>query len=334
MSKKVFITGGTGFVGSYIIKALIEKGYAVRAMRRSAKLPFYIPKEIFDRVEWVDGDILDVMAIEEAMEGVDTIIHSAAIVSFIKKDRKQMYKINVEGTANMVNMAIEKNINRFVYISSVAALGRTAHGGHVNEDKKWEESKMNTHYAKSKYRAELEVWRAAGEGLNTLILNPSTVLGYGDWNTGSSAIFKNVYKEFKWYSPGINGFVDVEDLANATVLLMESGLSNERYIVNGDNWPFRKLMDVISGCFGKKKPLRQTTPFLMSIAWRMEKFKSFFTKERPLLTRESARIAHSKTYFENDKILKALPGFSFTPLEESIQNSCEKYLARLNKLQP
>jgi len=334
LSKKVFITGGTGFVGSYIVKALIEKGYAVRAMRRSARLPFYIPEKIFSQVEWIDGDILDVVAIEDAMEGIDTVIHSAAIVSFVKKDRKQMYKVNVEGTANMVNIAIEKNIKRFVYISSVAALGRTAHGGHVNEDKKWEESKMNTHYAKSKYRAELEVWRAAGEGLNTVILNPSTVLGYGDWNIGSSAIFRNVYKEFKWYSPGINGFVDVQDLANATVLLMESGLINERYVVNGDNWPFRKLMDVMSHHFGKKKPERQTTPFLMSIAWRMEKLKSLFTHERPLLTRESARVAHSKTYFENDKILKALPGFSFTPLEESIQNSCEKYLAWLNKLQP
>jgi dihydroflavonol-4-reductase len=335
LSKRVLITGGTGFLGSYIIKALIEKGYTVRAIRRqTAQLPAYIPREILNKAEWVEGDVLDIVSLEEAMEGVDAIIHSAGIVSFRKKDRKQMYQVNVEGTANVVNMALEKNIRRFVHISSVAALGRTAHGGHVNEEKKWEESKTNTHYAKSKYRAELEVWRGNGEGLNSVILNPATILGYGDWNTGSCGIFKSVYNEFKWYTPGINGFVDVEDTAKVAVLLMESEHTEQRYIVNGDNWFFKKLQDTIADCFGKKKPYRPTTRFLIGLAWRMEKIKAFFTRNRPLLTKESARVAYSKTYFENDKILKALPGFSFTPLEKSIQKSCENYLSGANKLQP
>jgi nucleoside-diphosphate-sugar epimerase len=221
-----------------------------------------------------------------------------------------------------------------VHISSVAALGRTANGDKVDEEKKWEESKINTHYAKSKFKAELEVWRGATEGLSTVILNPSTILGYGDWNNGSCAIFKNVYKEFKWYSPGINGFVDVEDVAKATVLLMETDLTEERYIINGDNWHFRKLQDTMAANFRKKKPVRQTTNLLMAIAWRLEKIKSFFSSHRPLLTKESARIAHSKTFFQNDKILKALPGFSFTPLEESIAAACGKYLDGVRKLQP
>lgn len=330
----ILVTGGTGFLGAYIIKALVEREYPVRAIRRSsASLPSYIPKEILEKTEWVEGDILDVVSLDEAMEGIDTVIHSAAIVSFLKKDRRQMYQVNVEGTANLVNLALEKNIRRFIHISSVAALGRTAHGGHVDEEKKWEESKVNTHYAKSKYRAELEVWRGAGEGLNTLILNPATLLGYGNWNNGSCAIFKKVYHEFKWYSPGINGFVDVEDAARATVLLMESGLTEQRYIVNGDNWLFRQLMETMADNFDKKRPARETTPFLVALAWRLEKIKSFFTGQRPVLTRESARVAHSKTYFDNDKILKALPGFSFTPLQESIQKACEKYLADLGKLQ-
>lgn len=340
---KVLITGGTGFLGAYIIKALVEKGYAVRAIHRSApknsgtirtKLPSYIPASIMNKAEWVDGDILDVISLEEAMEGIDTVIHSAAIVSFNRKDRRQMYQVNVEGTANVVNMALEKNIRRLVHISSVAALGRTANGDKVDEEKKWEESKINTHYAKSKFKAELEVWRGATEGLSTVILNPSTILGYGDWNKGSSAIFKNVYNEFKWYSPGINGFVDVEDVAKVTVLLMESDLTEERYIINGDNWHFQKLQDTMAEYFKKKKPSRQTTAFLIGLAWRLEKLKSFFSSHRPLLTKESARIAHSKTFFQNDKILKALPGFSFTPLEESIARACGKYLGEIRKLQP
>ena len=330
----VLVTGGTGFVGSYIIKQLVEKGYAVRAIRRSSKLPFWISKDIFDKVEWVDGDVLDVVALEDAMEGVDTIIHSAAVVSFAKKDRKDMYQVNVEGTANVVNMALEKNVRRLIHISSVAALGRTNNGGQVNEEKKWEESKANTHYGKSKFKAELQVWRGINEGLEAIILNPGTILGYGDWHSSSCAIFKQVHNGFKWYTAGINGFVDVEDVARAAIVLMESNISEQRFIVNGDSWPFKKLQDTIADRFGKKRPEKQASAFLLAIAWRLEKIKSLFTGKKPLLTKESAGVAQSQTWFENDKIRKALPGFSFTPLEETIKKACEKYTGTINAVQP
>lgn len=330
----VLVTGGTGFLGSYIIKQLVEKGYAVRAIRRSNKLPFWISKDIFDKVEWVDGDVLDVVALQDAMEGIDIIIHSAAIVSFATRDRKNMYQINVEGTANVVNMAIEKNVRRLVHISSVAALGRTAGGGHVNEEKKWEDSKVNTHYAKSKFKAELQVWRGMNEGLEAVILNPSTILGYGDWHSSSCAIFKNIYEGFNWYTPGINGFVDVEDVAKAAILLMESTICEQRFIVSGDTWSFQQLQDTIADGLGKKRPAKKATPFLMAIAWRIEKLKAIFTGKNPLLTKESARVAQSQTWFENDKILKALPGFSFTHLEETIKKACKKYTGTINAMQP
>lgn len=326
MSTNILITGGTGFLGSYIIKELVEKNYTVRAIRRSNKLPTYISKAIFEKVEWVEGDILDVVSLEEAMEGIDAVIHTAAMVSFVKKDRRQMYQVNVEGTANVVNMALEKGIKRFVHISSVASLGRTANGGYVNEEKRWEESKVNTHYAKSKYQGELEVWRGISEGLSGVIVNPSTILGYGDWNTSSCAIFKKVHEGFNWYTPGINGFVDVEDTARATIALMESTISDQRFIINSDNWFFKKLQDTIAENMNKKKPLREATPLVLDIGWRIEKVKSFFSGKRPLLTQDSVRVAKSKTYFENSKLLAALPGFSFTPLEESIAEAAKKYL--------
>ena len=334
MSATILITGGTGFLGSYIIKQLVEKNYTVRAIRRGNKLPNWISKEITDKVEWVEGDILDVVALQDAMEGIDTVIHSAAIVSFLKKDREQMYQVNVEGTANVVNMALEKQVSRLVHISSVAALGRTAGGGHVNEEKKWEESNVNTHYAKSKFKAELHVWRGISEGLDAVILNPSTILGFGDWHSSSCAIFKQVYEGFNWYTPGINGFVNVEDVAKAAILCMESDISEQRFIINGDTWPFKKLQDTIADNFKKKRPGRKTTPFLLAIAWRLEKVKSLLTGKKPLLTKESARVAQSQTFFENDKILKALPGFSFTPLEETIEKACKKYLGTINAVQP
>jgi dihydroflavonol-4-reductase len=332
LSTNVFVTGGTGFIGAYIIKELVEKGYTVRAIRRSNTLPFFIPKQILDKVEWVNGDILDVVSLADAMEGMDTVIHAAGKVSFQSKDRKELLKINIEGTANVVNIALEKDIRRFVHISSVAAIGRTASGETINEEKKWQAGKMHTLYAISKYRGEMEVWRAAAEGLNVVVVNPSTVLGYGDWSTSSCAIFKNVYKEFPWFTTGINGFVGVQDVAKATVLLMESEISHERFIINSENWSFQQVLNTIADGFRKKHPSKEATRFIGSIAWRLEKLKSQFSGKKPLLTRESARVAHSITYFDNNKILKTLPGFTFTPLVHSIKKACEQYLAQLQPL--
>lgn len=311
----------------------MEKNYTVRAIRRGNKIPFWIPAEICARVEWVEGDILDVVSLEEAMTGMDTIIHSAAVVSFSRKDREQMYQVNVEGTANVVNMALEMNVPRLVYISSVAALGRSADGGQVDEQKKWEDNKINTHYARSKFKAELHVWRGISEGLDAVILNPATILGYGDWHQSSCALFRQVYEGFRWYTSGVNGFVDVEDVSKATVLLMESGISEQRFIVAGDNWSFKKLQDTMAAGLGKKGPDKLATPFVLQLAWRMEQLKARLTGKKALLSKESARVAISQTLFQNDKIRNALPGFSFTPLEETIKKACNKYIGTIPAVQ-
>ncbi|MBI1343994.1 MAG: NAD-dependent epimerase/dehydratase family protein [Terrimonas sp.] len=325
MSNKILVTGGTGFLGAYIIRELVEKGYTVRALHRNKKRPFFIPEDVLNRVEWIEGDVLDIVSLDEAMDGVSTVIHAAALVSFGKGDKQEMYQVNKEGTANVVNMALEKNMNRLVHVSSVAALGRTLQGDHVNEERKWTESKLNTHYANSKHLAEMEVWRGMGEGLSAVIVNPSTILGFGDWQNSSCAIFKRVYDGFRWYTTGVNGFVDVEDTAKAIVMLMESAITEQRFIINGDNWTFRQLLTTIAENFNKKPPAIKASKQMSHLAWRLEWLKSLFTGKKPLLTRESAKVAGSRTYFENDKIRAALPGFSFTPLEESIKKACKKY---------
>ena len=323
--KKVLVTGGTGFIGAYILKELVDKGYHVRAIRRSNKLPFFISPDILNKVEWVSGDVRDVISLNEAMQNVDAIIHSAAVVSFDKRDRAQMYNTNVDGTANVVNLALENGIKKLVHISSISALGRTASGEKVDEEKKWLNSKLNSHYGISKNKAEMEVWRGMGEGLDAVIINPSTVLGFGNWHDSSCAIFKNSYNGFPWYTKGINGFVAVEDVAKIAVLLIESNITEERFIINHENWEFKKLFDAIADGFGQKKPKWEATPFLSSIAWRAEKIKSFLKNAKPLLTKETARIALSRTYWQNDKILKAFPGFSFMALESSITKACKNY---------
>jgi dihydroflavonol-4-reductase len=330
---KILVTGGTGFIGAYIIKELIEKGYSVRAIRRSNKLPFFISPDILNKAEWVSGDVLDVIALNESMQGIDHVIHSAASVSFVRNERAQMYNTNVDGTANIVNLALENRIKKLVHISSISALGRTFAGEYVNEEKKWVTSKLNSHYGISKNKAEMEVWRGIGEGLDAVIINPSTVLGFGNWHDSSCAIFKNVYKGLKWYTRGVNGFVAVEDVAKVAVLLMESNISEQRFIINHENWEFKKLFDTIAGGFGKKHPSWEATTFLSGIAWRFEKMRSLMKGEKPLITKETTRIALSKTYWQNDKILSALPGFSFARLDECITNACKKYADAVNNMQ-
>lgn len=329
MQTTIFLTGGTGFLGAYIIKELVEKGYVVKAMRRSYKqLPFFIAPSIFEQVKWVQGDIMDVGALEEHLEGIDIVVHAAAKISFAEKDKALLFKTNVEGTANVVNAALTQKVKRLVHLSSVAALGRTITGDTVNENKKWEESDMHTHYAISKYQAELEVWRGISEGLPAVVVNPSTILGFGDWTVGSCAIFKNIYEEAPWYTKGINGFVDVEDVARATVRLMETNISNERFIVSGDNWMYRQLFNTMADAFGKKRPKKAINPFVAAMAWRIEKIKAKISGTEPLITQETIQLAQRKTYYDTSKLLKTLEGFEFTPLTTTIEKACKKYIER------
>ena len=322
----VLVTGGTGFVGAYVIRDLVNEGYAVKALRRKPVIPFYIDTDILRKVQWIDGDILDTFALEEATQNIDAVIHTAAKVSFHEKDRLELFSTNVEGTANIVNAALENNVRRFIHVSSVASLGKRNNGSTVNEESKWQENKLNTNYALSKYYGEMEVWRGIAEGLNAVIVNPSTILGYGDWNSSSNALFKNAYKGFPWYTNGVNGFVDIEDVSRAIVKLLATNIHSERFILNGDNWSYRRLLDTIADSFGKRRPYRKATPLLSSLAWRLEKIRSFFTGKNELLTKETAKVAQSNTNFDNNKILNALPGFSFTNLEQTIKKACGRYV--------
>ncbi len=236
-----------------------------------------------------------------------------------------MYQVNVDGTANVVNMALETGVRRLIHISSVAALGRTANESWVNEESKWEDNGVQTHYARSKFKAELQVWRGMAEGLEGLILNPSTILGYGDWNSGSCGLFKQIYDGFPWYTEGVNGFVDVCDVARATRLALESSLSEQRFLICAENWRFRDLQQAMAAGFGVKGPTRKATTFLLGLAWRLAAIKGWITGKQALLSKESARVGISQTHFDNRKFLEAFPEFSYRPLKETISEACQRY---------
>lgn len=326
MSKPLLLlTGATGFLGSYLLQELIEQQYRVRAIRRSPKPLPWIPAPILEKVEWVDGDVLDVVSLQEALNGVDTVIHSAAVVSFQPAERKRMYQVNVDGTANVVNMALESGTRRIIHISSVAALGRTETASWVSEESKWEDTPIQTHYARSKFKAELHVWRGIAEGLEGLILNPSTILGYGDWTSGSCSLFKQIHDGFPWYTEGINGFVDVRDVARATRLALESSMTEQRYLICAENWTFKDLQLAMANGFGVKGPSRKATPFLLALAWRMAALKGWLTGKQELLSKESARVGISQTRFDNKKFLEAFPEFQYRPLQQTIDEACRQY---------
>lgn len=319
----ILVTGATGLVGSHLVKLLSLQQTPTLATYFSSQpteLPF---------VTWVKVDILDIVALEEIMQQVTQVYHCAATVSFHPKQKEQLIKNNVEGTANVVNACINCGVKKLLFVSSVAALGRIRKDEWINETMQWTPETSNSQYGKTKFMAEMEVWRGIGEGLDAVIINPTIILGCSNWETGSTAIFKNAYKEFPWYTNGVSGFVAVQDVVKAMLVLMNSDITAQRYIVSGWNLPYKTVFTSIANAFGKKPPHKQVTPFLAAIVWRLEAIKSWFTVKQPLLTKETAATAQAIVHFDNSKLLKQFPQFTYSSFDEAIKKIClelkEKY---------
>ena len=328
----IFLTGGTGLVGAHILLKLTESGQKVKALKRKRSsltvikniFSHYKKTNLLQSIEWIEGDLLDLFSLQEGINGCNTVIHCAAIVSFNPKDFKKMMKINVEGTANIVNICLENNIDKLAYISSIATLNDEKNQVRT-EDSFWKESKSNSQYAKSKYLSEQEVWRGIEEGLNSIIVNPSVILGPGDWQKGSSQMFEKVWKGLKFYSSGSTGYIDVVDVAKCVIKLLEKEIINERFILNAENKKYRDIFDSIGENLNKPKPYIKVSPLIKEIAWRIEWLMSLITNKSPLITKETANTAMKNKSFSNEKIIKALD-YKFIPIEESIKHYSQWFL--------
>ena len=315
----ILVLGATGLLGTELIKQLAKDGKMVKALYRNTSPTFLHPT-----INWIEGDIMDVVFLDNLISSVDLVYNCAGLISFSPKQRDLLYKINVEGTSNIVNACLNNNIKKLIHVSSVASLGRASNTEIINEKTIWNNSEKNSEYAKSKHHGEIEVWRGIAEGLNSVIVNPSIILGAGDWKAGSTKIFKTIYDNFEWYSTGINGFVDVQDVAKAMIYLMESSITNQRFILNADNLEYKKIFESIATIWNKKLPHKQITPFLAGIRWRIEKVKAIFSKQEPLITRETVNTAMEQYFYNNNKLLNELPEFSYQSMDITLKRICKE----------
>ncbi|MCB0697812.1 MAG: NAD-dependent epimerase/dehydratase family protein [Chitinophagaceae bacterium] len=324
----VLVTGASGFVGNHLVKLLSARGETVKALYNSRP-----PKEDMQNlpgVSWIKCDLLDVYDVEEVMQDVTEVYHCAAVVSFKKEDKQQLLHFNTESTANVVNEALERGVRKMVYVSSIAALGRSKEGAEITEEEQWEESKYNSVYAESKHLAEQEVWRGQGEGLEAVVVNPGIIIGEGDWDTGSTNLVKIVYKEFPYYTGGINAWVDVVDVVSAMYMLMKSEVEGERFILSAGNFSYKDVFTMMAHAMNKKPPHKLAGSFLSGIVWRVSVLKSMLTGSAATITRETARTAQRKALYSNAKLLKAFPGFAYTPFEETVKRIAKAFLSEEN----
>jgi len=321
----VLVTGASGFLGKHLLEALVAKGLSVRALFNRTQPQFSHPL-----IEWVACDLLDVYAVEDVMQGVRQVYHCAAIVSFEQKDRDRVIEQNRSATANVVDEALNAGVEKLIHVSSIAALGRASKENKlISEETHWEESSTNTAYAIGKYRAEMEVWRGMAEGLDAAIINPGIMLGEGNYNEGSAKLFQSAYEEFPWYTLGVNGWVDVKDVARAAILLMESDIVAERYVLTEGNHSYKDMFTWMAKALQKKPPHKYASAFMSKVAWILSSIKAGLAGKKSLLTRETIRTAQAVCHYDNHKFLQQFPGFSYQSMQNTVERVSKDFLKNI-----
>ena len=334
----ILITGATGTIGAHVTLKLLQQNKKVVCIKRvgsdtnkTKKIFSYYTseyEELFNQIKWVDADICDIYSILDALEGVDSVYHCAGFVTFNKKHEKELFKINVEGTANIVNACLEKNISALCHVSSIAAIHNPDITTNINESIYWKSSPNVGNYAISKYNGEREVWRGIEEGLNAVIVNPSIVLSPGLWHQSSGKLFDICFKGSPFYTNGKSATVDVVDVANCMIELVEKKHFNNRYILAENNYSFKELLTKIHCEFGKNAPKILANKFLLMVADIFESIRSKITNAEPLITKESAKSSLDSNTYSNSKIKNAIQ-YSFKPIDESVKFICSCYLKDL-----
>jgi len=310
----ILVTGATGLIGNYITQKLLAEGLRVKAIKRKGSdISFFSNLQ----PQWIDCDLLDISTLDKTFEDVNIVIHAAGLVSFSNKDRDLLNQINVEGTANIVNLCIKHSVEHLVHISSVSALGIPKESRAVTEEDFQDSTSGLSAYAKSKYFGELEVWRGINEGLKATILNPSVVLGPGNWKKGSTSLFQHAYNHGRYYTKGTLNYVDARDLADLVFYFLSNKTASERYIVNGGSVSFYEFFNLATTAFQKTRPSIAIPPTLFDFFGRLSEFGQFVFGYKSQINRHTTASANGKKEY-NSKKIKNIPEFKYRPLNETI----------------
>jgi nucleoside-diphosphate-sugar epimerase len=329
----VFVTGATGLLGSQLVKNLLKRNEKVRALKRKTS-DLSLLKGYENQVEWIEGDVLDIGSLEAGIEKCTHVYHVAAIIAFSRVDKKQMYKVNIEGAANVVNCCLDAGVEKLVHVSSVAAFSNAKQHVPLDETAEWEPDHIKSGYAQSKFLGEMEVWRGMAEGLKAVIVNPSIIVGPGWWNgTGPCAIYKKLDQGIPVYTNGSNGYVDVRDVADAMIQLMHSDIVNQRFVVSAENLTYREYFNMVADALGVRKPFVRVTDSMGLLASALDALRAMVMRDQRLISSEMVRLANCHMLYDNSKLRKAL-NFQFRPIEQTVRDTAQKYLeSKKNKLQ-
>ena len=333
----ILVTGGTGLVGSHLLFKLTSSNSSVKAIYRRAhklesvkKVFAYYTKDVetlYNRIEWIEADLNDIPALEIAFKKVTHVYHCAAFVSFEPDKYHQLRKINIEGTANIVNLCISNQVKKLCYVSSIAAIGHELDAETlITEKSVWNPEDDHSVYAITKYGAEMEVWRGTQEGVNAVIVNPGIILGPGFWKDGGSgSLIYRIYKGFPYYTKGNTAYVDVNDVISAMTQLMNGDFKNESFIVISENLTFREFQSKVAKALGVKVAQKEAGTFLLQLGWRLDWLNHKILGKRRKLSKQMANTALSKTIYDNSKIKNTL-NFKFKPIDSSIENVCAYFI--------
>ena len=322
----ILVTGASGLVGLHLIKQLSEENIPIRALYYSS-IPKLLHNTIEKNIEWFQCDVLDIISLEKAFTSITQVYHCAAMVSYDQRLHEKMKEVNIEGTANVVNFSIEKNIKKLIHVSSIAAIGKEEDGSLITEKTEWIKNGYTSSYSESKFYSEMEVFRGIGEGLNAAILNPAIILGEGNWDRSSSNLFKIVHDEFPYFTNGKTAWVDVKDVVKAMILLMHSEVNNERYILSAGNFSFKEIFTMMALSMNKKPPYRFAAKWMTALVWRLAFVKSILTGKVATITKETAHSAQQISNYDNSKFLKQFPNFSYEKIELTIDRIGKNFIS-------
>jgi len=332
----ILVSGATGMVGSHVLFACAQKNLPLIALYRREESVQKIeqlfktlaPKhpEYFSRIRWEQVELNDIIGLDSLFKHVKQVYHCAAKISFAQFQQEKLNKTNIEGTANMVNLALKYQVDKFAYVSSIAALGVEQTIPLVNEDHHWNSDQNHTTYAHSKYGAELEVWRASQEGLNVVIVNPGLILGSHFWERSSGTLIRRIAKGLRFYPIGSVGIVALEDVVNPLILLMESNIKNERFILVSENLKYKDLLGKIAKSLNKKPPKFPLTKGLLYTLYVLDKILYALGIKKSFLSQAFVQSLCSHQKYDGSKIEKKL-AFSYQDTKITLEKISKDYKA-------